>query len=55
MNNHYLVSILRSASLVNKGSRHSSVVECLLIVRWVVGSIPQSGSTDLFLGGAPMV
>ena len=31
------------------GARCSSLVECLFMVWWVVGSIPHGGPIDLFL------
>ena len=33
---------------VADGVRCNSMVECLLMVRWVIGSIPHSGPTELF-------
>ena len=31
------------------GTRYSSMIECLLVVQWVVGSIPHDGHIQLFL------
>ena len=54
---HFNDCYVRDLALGEKGSmtrpvygeRHSSVVECPLMVRWIIRSIPHGGPTELFL------